>query len=360
MPSKKKVCILGSGNWGSAIAKIIGTNAARLDIFDSCVKMWVYEEMIDGKKLTEIINTTHENVKYLPGKQLPENVVAIPDKVEAAKDADIIVFVVPHQFIPTICSELIGHIKPTAVGLSLIKGFDKAAGGGIDLISQIINRQLKINVSVLMGANLANEIADEKFSETTIGCRDKRVGPILKSLIQTDYFRVSVVDDVEAVEVCGALKNIVAVGAGFVDGLKLGDNTKAAIIRIGLMEMIKFVDQFYSGARLATFFESCGVADLITTCYGGRNRRVSEAYVTSGKSIVELEKELLNGQKLQGPITAAEVNFMLKNKSMENSFPLFTTIHRICNGEMKPNDLIEQMKLNTDTDSDHTVKAGGE
>lgn len=60
---------------GSAIAKIIGTNAARLDSLDSCVKMWVYEEMIDGKKLTEIINTTHENVKYLPGKKLPENVV---------------------------------------------------------------------------------------------------------------------------------------------------------------------------------------------------------------------------------------------------------------------------------------------
>lgn len=109
-----------------------------------------------------------------------------------------------------------------------------------------------------------------------------------------------------------------ACGAGFTDGLKLGDNTKAAVIRLGLMEMIKFVDVFYPGAKLSTFFESCGVADLITTCYGGRNRKVSEAFVTSGKSIKELEDEMLNGQKLQGPITAEEVNFMLKNKGMED------------------------------------------
>lgn len=108
-----------------------------------------------------------------------------------------------------------------------LKGFDVAEGGGIALISQIIQKQLKIDVSVLMGANLANEIADEKFSETTIGkffflwifcfyfyiikyfylgCRDKKIGQILKDVIQTDYFRVSVVDDVEAVEACGALK----------------------------------------------------------------------------------------------------------------------------------------------------------
>lgn len=208
-------------------------------------------------------------------------------------------------------------MKPTAIGLSLIKGFDVAEGGGMELISHIITKHLNIPCAVLMGANLANEVAEEKFCETTIGCKDKKMAPILRDLFQTPNFRVVVSDDVDAVEICGALKNIVACGAGFVDGLGLGDNTKAAVIRLGLMEMIKFVDVFYPGSKLATFFESCGVADLITTCYGktrhffnlfsitkhpfpgGRNRKCSEAFVKTGKSIVELEKEMLNGQKLQ-------------------------------------------------------------
>ncbi|XP_053595679.1 glycerol-3-phosphate dehydrogenase [NAD(+)], cytoplasmic [Microplitis demolitor] len=339
--SKQRVCIIGSGNWGSAISKIIGANAARLDNFEDRVTMYVYEEIINGRKLTEIINEEHENVKYLPGHKIPENVIAVPDVVEAAADADILVFVVPHQFIRRICSTLLGKIKPTACGLSLIKGFDQKEGGGIDLISQIITAELNIPMAVLMGANLASEVADEMFCETTIGCKDNAMGVILRDMIQTPFFRVVVVDDVDSVECCGALKNIVACGAGFVDGLGLGDNTKAAVIRLGLMEMIKFVDVFYPGGKLSTFFESCGVADLITTCYGGRNRKVSEAFVKSGKSIIELEKEMLNGQKLQGPITAEEVNYMLKAKDMEARFPLFTAIHRICVGELQPTDLID-------------------
>jgi len=342
MSLKKKVCIVGSGNWGSAIAKIVGNNVVNFpERFEEKVSMWVFEELVDGKKLTEIINETHENVKYLPNHKLPSNVVAIPDLLDAAKDADILVFVVPHQFINRLCDQLSGNIKSTAIGLSLIKGFLSAPSGGIELISHAINQKLNIPVSVLMGANLAPEVADEKFCETTIGATLREHGELLRDIIQTHYFRVVVVDDVSAVEMCGALKNIVACGAGFVDGLGYGDNTKAAVIRLGLMEMIKFADVFYPGSKLSTFFESCGVADLITTCYGGRNRRVSEAFVKTKKSIAELEKEMLNGQQLQGPYTAEEVNYMLKNKNMEERFPLFTAIHQICKGELAPEQMID-------------------
>lgn len=343
--SKTKICIVGSGNWGSAIAKIIGSNVTKFsDKFEEKVTMYVFEEMVEGKKLTEIINETHENVKYLPGHKLPPNIIAVPDVVEAAKEADILIFVVPHQFIPGLCTALLGKIKPSAVGLSLIKGFAQGDGTNIKLISKIIEEQLKIPCSVLMGANLANEVAEDHFCETTIGCKDKVMGSLMKDCIQTANFRVTVIEDTEAAEVCGALKNIVACAAGFVDGLGLGDNTKAAVIRLGLMEMVSYVNQFHGGANIATFFESCGVADLVTTCYGGRNRRVCEQFVKTGKTIKELEDELLNGQKLQGPPTAEEVHGMLKGCNSTDKFPLFTAVHRICARELKPQELIEQIR----------------
>lgn len=331
MASPKKVCIVGSGNWGSAIAKIVGANVAKNPKFDNVVNMWVFEEMVDGRKLTEIINTDHENVKYLPGRKLPDNVLAVPDLVEAVTGADILVFVIPHQFIGRVCDTIKGKIKRDALGLSLIKGVDEGPDG-LKLISVVIQEKLGITVSVLMGANIANEVADEKFCETTIGCKNKDDGAVLKELMQTKNFRITVVEESDVVEICGALKNIVAVGAGFCDGLGYGDNTKAAVIRLGLMEMIAFTRIFCTKGPVspATFLESCGVADLITTCYGGRNRKVSEAFAKTGKSLEELEKEMLNGQKLQGPATAAEVHHILKHKDLLDKFPLFHAVYEIC------------------------------
>nr|XP_061789298.1 glycerol-3-phosphate dehydrogenase 1-like protein isoform X2 [Nerophis lumbriciformis] len=308
MASPLKVCIVGSGNWGSAIARIIGNNAKSLQCFATTVKMWVFEENVNGRKLTDIINTEHENVRYLPGYKLPDNV-----------------------FIRKLCDEMSGCVTNKARGITLIKGIDEGPEG-LKLISDIIREKMGIDVSVLMGANIANEVAAEKFCETTIGSKVLENGLLFKELLQTPNFRITVVDDADTVELCGALKNIVAVGAGFCDGLRCGDNTKAAVIRLGLMEMIAFAKLFSKDDNVstATFLESCGVADLITTCYGGRNRRVAEAFATTGKSIEELEKEMLNGQKLQGPATSAEVYRILKQKNLVDKFPLFSAVYHIC------------------------------
>lgn len=343
----KKVAIIGSGNWGSAIARVVGQNVKEFkEQFDQVIKMYVYEELVNGRKLTEIINQEHENVKYLKGFKLPENVVAVPDVVESAQDADILIFVIPHKFVPGICKPLAGKLKPGAVGISLIKGFGEGPDGKFVLISSQIQDLLKIECSVLMGANLAIEVAQDRFCETTIGCKNSIDGRILQRLFQNPNFRVRVVQDRTTVEICGALKNIVACAAGFADGLKWGDNTKSAIIRIGLMEIIRFCRLYFNeDFRVTTFFESCGIADLITTCFGGRNRRVSEQFVLHpDKSLQSLEEELLQGQKLQGPQTAQEVYELLKNKEHLDKFPLFEATHKILQRELKPEALFEFLR----------------
>ncbi len=406
-PKKHKVTVIGSGNWGSTIAKIVAENTAEHpNLFEREVQMWVYEEQVQipagshlrgvvpdadqPQKLTHIINEFHENVKYLPDIRLPDNVVANPSLLEAARGSTVLVFNLPHQFIGNVCKQLHGHILPYARGISCIKGVN-VSDAGISLFSEWIGDALGIYCGALSGANLATEIALEKWSETTVaydpppvdytqnppsrarspvggassngGAGDGVLSPpdahaqdvrhldargqasktklsplpadyppldhnTLLALFHRPYFHVSTVTDVAGVSLSGALKNIVALAAGFVDGRGWGDNAKAAVMRVGLMEMVQFGKEFFGETvHTATFTEeSAGVADLITSCSGGRNFRCAKLSVQRGVPVEEVERTELNGQKLQGTTTAKEVNSFLKTRGLEQEYPLFTAV----------------------------------
>merc|ERR1712083_196616 len=205
-----------------------------------------------------------------------------------------------------------------------------------------------MDVSVLMGANVANEVAQDQFCESIVGYNDASNGKTWQKLFDCPTFRVGTINDVAGTELCGALKNVVALGAGFCDGLGYGGNTKAAIIRIGLKEMQRFCEKFYGDRKIKqeTFLESCGVADLITTCFGGRNRKCAEIFA---KNVVDgaakewsvIESEELNGQKLQGTGTCEDVMKALKTKGCEGEFPLFTLIHKVAFEGAHPKTIIE-------------------
>lgn len=391
---------------GSTIAKIVAENTKlHKAVFEERVQMWVYEEEVTipsssthydasvgdrPQKLTGVINTYHENVKYLPGVSLPPNILANPSLVETVKDASILIFNLPHQFIANVCKQISGHILPFARGISCIKGVN-VSEDGISLFSEWIGEGLNIYVGALSGANIASEIAAEKWSETTIAydpphldnsraptprsgspnpsvrvtevpdlChRDARgrksavtltgVPPeyppldheCFRLLFHRPYFHVQMVSDVAGVSLSGALKNIVALAAGFVDGRGWGDNAKAAIMRIGLMEMVKFGKEFFGqSVQTATFTESsAGVADLITSCSGGRNFRCARKAVEKGITVDEVERQDLNGQKLQGTTTAYEVNSFLQARGLAKDYPLFTAVNDILRGDKTVDDI---------------------
>ncbi|KAL9609029.1 MAG: hypothetical protein Q9167_006171 [Letrouitia subvulpina] len=399
---KHKVTVVGSGNWGSAIAKIVAENTReRSNLFEPEVQMWVFEEetiipktskhwdpsskfSTQPHKLTTLINHFHENVKYLPDIALPTNLIANPSLEDAVSNASILVFNLPHQFIGGLCDQMKGHILPYARGVSCIKGVAVGADD-VQLFSESIGEKLGIYCGALSGANIANEVAQEKFSETTIAYdpppmdsrnpsrnptpkgptpessqldltainehKDTRgktsrvrlivpppdLAPIdhatFRTLFHRPYFHVQVVSDVAGVSLSGALKNIVALAAGFVAGLGWGDNAKAAVMRVGLLEMVKFGQTFFSESVSAKTFteESAGVADLITSCSGGRNYRCAKKSVERNISIEEVEREELNGQMLQGVSTAREVYGFLRKRGLEREFPLLVATYRKCN-----------------------------
>ncbi|KAK2056549.1 glycerol-3-phosphate dehydrogenase [Colletotrichum caudatum] len=413
---KHKVTVVGSGNWGSTISKIVAENtAAYPDLFEQDVHMWVYEEEVvldktspyydaavgdQPQKLTAIINKHHENTKYLPGIKLPHNLIANPSLQDAVKDSTILVFNLPHQFIANVCKQLRGHILPFARGISCIKGVN-VSDDGVSLFSEWIGDGLGIYCGALSGANIASEIAAEKWSETTVAYdpppMDNSRAPtprstspstngggangnghgiapltpvdmqhkdargrasktkltpvpaeyppldhqIFKQLFHRPYFHVRMVSDVAGVSLGGALKNIVALAAGFVDGRGWGDNAKAAIMRVGLLEMVNFGKEFFGETvHTGTFTEeSAGVADLITSCSGGRNFRCAKMAVEEGLSVQEVERRELNGQMLQGTSTAQEVNSFLKARGLEKKYPLFTAVHGILEGRYSVDDI---------------------
>jgi len=375
----EKVALIGSGNWGSAIATKIGVNV--LDAakgFDPVVEMWVFEEYVksvDGKwerpargskpvgatfvddgytPLTQVINENNENVIYLPGIKLEKSIHANPDVKASVTGATMMVFVIPHNFLAPIVPKMEGVFAPGAVGISLIKGIEFEDGKPV-LISDLLAKEMKkaqgapdVNMSVLMGANVANEVAKGDFAEATVGCTDLAIGAKWVSLFNTSDFKVDPVEDVAGAELCGAMKNVVALGAGFCDGLGYGGNTKAAIIRIGLKEMQAFSEKFYGDRNIKsqTYLESCGVADLITTCFGGRNRKCADIYaknVAAGtkKEWDVIEAEELNGQKLQGTGTAKDVMTCIKKAGAEKEFPLFVMIHAIAFEGKEPNNIVK-------------------
>lgn len=322
---KHRISIIGSGNWGTAIAKLIAENVINKPDYDDQVLMWTFEEIINDRKLTDIINTKKENTKYLPGVILPNNIMACSN-LETCLKSDILVFVVPHQFIKKVVADIKGKTENKVHVISLIKGviFEK---NKLILISEYIKNELGCECSVLMGANIADQVGNGIVSEGTLACTNTSDRNIFMDIFNCYKYRVTGTDDIQGVELCGTLKNIVSLAYGMSIGLDYKTNTNVAILRNGLKEMVKFSQMFFD-VNPKTFFESCGVADLIVSSLSGRNYKCG-AKLAKKQSIDEIEKEM-GGQKLQGTITAKEVYEFLRAEGKESKFPLFTTVYRVC------------------------------
>ncbi|SHI62968.1 NAD(P)H-dependent glycerol-3-phosphate dehydrogenase [Lutispora thermophila] len=274
-----KISIIGSGSWGTA-------NAISLANKGLDVKLWVR-----NKELLEIMMGKRENTTYLPGVKLPSNIKVSNDLEYCCKEADIIVLGTPSHAVRDTVQNIKKYINDDQYIVNLAKGIENDS---LCRMSQIIEEYLPYNpIAVLSGPNHAEEVARNMPSATVVSSKYKRVAEFIQDTFMTPWFRVYINPDIVGVEIGGALKNIIALGAGISDGLGYGDNTKTALMTRGIVEIARL--GVAMGARQSTFNGLSGVGDLFVTCTSihSRNRRAGIA-IGQGKSV----EEVLNSTKM--------------------------------------------------------------
>jgi glycerol-3-phosphate dehydrogenase (NAD(P)+) len=273
-----KVVVVGGGSWGTGF---------------SCVLLHRDHEVTLACRDPEqarTINETGRNPRYLRNADLRGiSAATIEDAPIAA--ADLVVLAVPSRAFAAVAAALPGG----APVLSLTKGLDPATG------ERLSTRVQDRPVAVLSGPNMAEEVAEGLPSATVIASDDLELAERLQEAINSMIFRVYVNEDLVGVELCAAAKNVIALAAGGVDGLGLGDNAKASLITRGLVEMARLGEA--EGAEPETFSGLAGMGDLIVTCFSGygRNRRAGEL-IARGASADEAAAEI--GQVVEGLTTA--------------------------------------------------------
>ena len=268
-----KICVAGDGAWGTALAVNAVQNKHEVVIWGA------FPEYL------EEMRKTRENSKFLPGVKLPEALSFESDIVKALSGSSIIICATPTQFLRSVLQKMAGHIPEKAVIVNVAKGIELNTWLRI---SQIMEQELgNINYVDLSGPSHAEEVARGVPTAVTAAGENLEHAKFVQQALMNDKFRIYTSSDVIGLELGGAVKNVFAIAAGIIDGMKLGDNPKAALMARGIAEMARLGEAL--GGKRTTFSGLSGIGDLIVTCCSGhsRNRHVGEE-LGKGKTLDEI------------------------------------------------------------------------
>ena len=269
------VAILGGGSWGTALAIHLAKNAG-------AVRLWAREpEVVEG------IRARRRSPWYLPDLDIPASVAATTDAAEAVDGASLVVVAVPSEFFAATLKN-VGLLPDAAPIVTATKGFDPERHVRM---SEVVGEQFpRARVAALSGPTFAREVALGRPTAAVIASRDDALAATLQRTLGSREFRLYANRDVVGVETGGALKNVMAIATGLVDGLGLGENARAALITRGLAEMTRLAVAL--GGAPATLSGLAGLGDLVLTCTGSlsRNRQLGIA-LTRGETVAAVERE---------------------------------------------------------------------
>ncbi len=325
--SQARVAVIGATTWGTALGIILARNDIPVDL------------VVRNEQESDLLGSQRENARFLPGVAFPDAMSVTASISDSVPAAQMLVLAVPSPTLRQNLEAVRDSITPGAVLLNAAKGLEWPDGKRMSrVMEESLPPHLHDGICTLSGPNFAREIVDGKIASTVVAGRDAAMTEHAQAVLMSPSFRVYTSDDVTGVELGGALKNIIALGAGIADGLNIGDNGKAAFITRGLAEITRL--GIAAGAHPLTFAGLAGLGDLIATCASrlSRNRYVGEQ-LAQGRSWPEIRDSMKN--VAEGVNTTKSALAMAAELNVE--LPIAQATHRVLFEGLSPRDAIVEL-----------------
>ncbi len=298
-----KIAVLGAGSWGTALAIILANN-------DHGVTLWSHKH-----QYADVIRTQRINPSFLPGITIPEQIDATSDLMASVSDCDMIVCAVPSQFLRSVIVRLNRLSLENVIVVNVAKGIETES---LMTMSQMIHHALpdlpEKNVATLSGPSHAEEVSRKIATTVVAASTNLETSKVVQKTFMTPYFRVYASSDLKGVELGGSLKNVIAIAAGIVDGARLGDNTKAALMTRGIAEITRMGVAL--GAQPQTFWGLSGIGDLMVTCMSRHSRnRFIGVEIGKGRKLPDILSEMV--MVAEGIETTRSANALAKKVGVE-------------------------------------------
>jgi glycerol-3-phosphate dehydrogenase (NAD(P)+) len=320
-PRMKKINIIGGGAWGTALATV--AKRAGRD-----VTLWAREADV-----ADAINTQHRNTLFLPDVELDPGISATDDLATAAK-ADALLLVVPSQFLRTTCEALAPHVAKGTPLVICAKGIEMATGA---LMNEVAEAALPGRpLAALSGPTFAIEVARELPTGVTLACNDAALGNQLSEALSTPRFRAYHSSDLIGAEIGGAVKNVLAIACGIVEGCGLGDNARATLITRGLVEMARLCAA--KGGNPETLMGLSGIGDLTLTCNAMQSRNFSLGVALGqGRTLKEILAE--RNSVAEGVDTAGAISALADRLVLD--MPICRAVQAVVHGDARIDETVE-------------------
>ncbi|MBS1516893.1 MAG: NAD(P)H-dependent glycerol-3-phosphate dehydrogenase [Bacteroidetes bacterium] len=319
------IAVLGAGGWGTTLAILLNENRNN-------VTLWEF-----NSEYAATLEKHRENFYYLPKINIPDEIKITNDLGSAVKNKALIVIATPTQFIRSSLSELKDFDFKNSLIVSVSKGIEMKTNLLVsDILTDIFENVKKENILCLSGPSHAEEVSRKIPTAVVCSSYDKSKSSVVQKVFSNKYFRVYSNDDLIGTEVCGALKNVIAIAAGISDGTGYGDNTKAAIMTRGMNEIMKLGLKMNS--KKETFFGLAGIGDLIVTCGSrySRNRSVG-IQLGEGKKL----KDILSETKMVAEGVATTKAAYELSKKLNIELPITHQVYDILYRNKKPSKATE-------------------